>query len=615
MKRYKYIAVMLSVSMMLTACGGNTSVETAADNINDTDVISESTDGETVTETADTSELFSKRDLSGDYDTAACEQIALSDAGSTSTSSGVTIDQNTITITKEGDYLIEGSLSDGMIIVDVDKTEKVQLILNGVNMNSATSAPIYVRQADKVFVTLADGTTNTLANGGTFTAIDDNNIDAVIFSKDDLTLNGTGSLNINSPAGHGVVSKNDLVITNGTYEITAASHGLLGKDSVAIADGSFTITAGKDAIHSEDDEDDTTGKVFIVDGDFSFSAESDGISALNEVNIMGGKIVIEKSYEGLEARCINISGGEIDLTSSDDGLNATDKRSTATSQTTQNQAPEMPADQDKSAKPAKKQEEIATQQGEPASDTAQDQMDWKVNRGFGGGGGKGDTQSEANINILGGIVKINAEGDGIDSNGSLTVSGGEIYVAGPSNSGNAALDYGINATISGGIVVAAGQSGMAQNFGSDSTQGSILVNTQEKNEAGSGITLLDSDGKELLAWTAEKSYNSVVVSCPEIVDGGKYTLKTGETSTEITMDGLIYGSGSSMGGGMHGGGGRPDGQRPEFQDGAKPEDMPEMPDGAKPEDMPEPPQIPDGEQPEGLKELPQMPEGEPTEEL
>ena len=112
--------------------------------------------------------------------------------------------------------------------------------------------------------------------------------------------------------------------------------------------------------------------------------------------------------------------------------------------------------------------------------------------------------------------------------------------------------------------MAAGQSGMAQNFGSDSTQGSILVNMQEKNEAGSIVTLLDSEGKELVAWTAEKSYNSVVVSCPEIVDGGKYTLKTGETSTEITMDGLIYGSGFSFGGGMHGGGGKPDGQRPEW---------------------------------------------------
>lgn len=555
MKRYKYIAAMLSTTMMLTACSGNTTADTTAVSQNDTNVITTDTNESAVTDTAtDTSELFSDRDLSGDYDASACEQITLSDAGSASDYDGVTIDENIITITKEGEYLLEGELSDGMIIVDVDKTQKVQLILNGVSINSETSAPIYVRQADKVFVTLADGTTNTLTNGGNFTAIDDNNIDAVIFSKDDLTLNGTGNLSINSPAGHAIVSKNDLVVTNGTYDIIASSHALSGKDSVAIADGNFTIVAGKDAIHSEDDEDDTVGKVFIAGGNISCSAESDGISAINEINIMGGKIVIEKSYEGLEARCINISDGEIDLTSSDDGLNATDKRSTATVQTA-------------------------------------------------GGGGMGDTQSDASINISGGIVKINAEGDGIDSNGYLTISGGEVYVAGPSNSGNGALDYGIDATISGGIVVAAGQSGMAQNFGTNSTQGCILVDTQQQNEAGSSITLLDSDGNELVAWNSEKSYNSVVISCPEIVDGGKYTLKTGETTTEIIMEGLVYGNSSNFGG-MHGGGGKPDGQRP---DRAKPEDMPEIPDGEKPEGMKEPPEMQSGEQTGNMPEPSEVP--------
>lgn len=557
MKRYKYIVVMLSTTMMLTACSGNVAVNTTVTNQNESNVTTTDTTENSVTDTVtDTSELFSDRDLSGDYDASACEQITLSDEGSVSDSKGVTINENTITITQEGQYLIEGALSDGMIIVDVDKTQKVQLILNGVNINSETSAPIYVRQADKVFVTLADGTTNTLTNAGTFIAIDDNNIDAVIFSKDDLTLNGTGSLSINSPAGHAIVSKNDLVITNGTYDITSALHALSGKDSVAIADGNFTIVAGKDAIHSQDDEDDTVGKVFITGGNISCSVESDGISAINEINIMAGKIVIEKSYEGLEARCINISGGEIDLTSSDDGLNATDKRNTSTDQTTQNQTSEMIPDQTEIKESAMKPENSAP-------DAEQNQVDWKMNRGAGGGGGENDTQSDASINISGGIVKINAEGDGIDSNGYLTVSGGEIYIAGPSNSGNGALDYGIDATISGGIIIAAGQSGMAQNFGTNSTQGCILVNTQQQNEAGSSITLLDSDGNELVAWNSEKSYNSVVISCPEIVDGGNYTLKTGEITTEIMMEGLIYGSSSNFGGEMHGGGGKPDGQRPD----------------------------------------------------
>jgi hypothetical protein len=165
----------------------------------------------------------------------------------------------------------------------------------------------------------------------------------------------------------------------------------------------------------------------------------------------------------------------------------------------------------------------------------------------------GDTQEDANINITGGIIYINAEGDGVDSNGYFTMAGGELYVTGPSNGGNGALDYGISATITGGIVVAAGQSDMAVNFDSDSTQGSILVNTSSQNEAGTQIVLTDSNGNKLIEWTMEKRYNSVVISCPDIVDGGTYTVQMGDNSTEVTMDGLIYGSGFGMGGGFGGG--------------------------------------------------------------
>lgn len=276
-----------------------------------------------------------------------------------------------------------------MIIVDVDKTEKVQLVLDGVDISCATSAAIYVKSADKVFVTLPDATENTLTNGGSFVAVDDNNIDAVIFSKDDLTLNGTGKLTVDSPAGHGIVSKNDLVIADGTYDITAECHGMTGKDSVAVADGDFRIQAGEDAIKSDNNDDDTMGSVHILGGTYALAGGSDGINALNEINISGGKIVVEQSGEGIEARIINISGGEIDITSSDDGLNATDKRQSAKEET---------ADVQKAA-------------------------DKK-----GGRGGMNDNDPEASINISGGILRVDAEGDGLDSNGYILVSGGEVYV-------------------------------------------------------------------------------------------------------------------------------------------------------------------------------------------
>ncbi len=512
-KRYFMIAVICALSLCAVSCGS----AMEPDN--------------TVNAAAKETQLFSDRDLSGEYDAAACDSITLSDAGCTTDSKKVTIDGSVITITGEGDYLLEGALSDGRIVVDVDKNEKVQLVLNGVALTSKTSAAIYVKKADKVFITLADGTKNTLANGGTFESVDDNNIDAVIFSKDDLTLNGTGELSVNAPAGHGIVSKNDLVVTNGTYEITASSHGMTGKDSVAVADGNFYITAGKAAVKSVNDDDLTQGNVSITGGAFTLSAGSDGITALNELNISGGRIVIDALNEGLEARVLNLSGGELEITAQDDGLNATDKRT-----------------------------DIDTDTGTDAETAADTEKNFR-------GGGKGKSHSQASIKISGGVIRIDAEGDGVDSNGSFYMSGGELYVAGPSSGGDSALDYDIEASISGGIVVAAGQSGMAQNFWEASTQGAILVNTSAQNAAGSDIVLLDSEGKELLAWTMQKSYNSVVISTPEIQAGSSYTVKTGDLSTEVTMEGLIYGEGGGFGGGRQG-----------FKKGERPEGKPELSD-------------------------------------
>lgn len=582
-KQCQITAAFLVCGMLVTACGkqgdnhadtGTNAVASDAqqaditavqnDEKNDTSVIS----GAAYTGTTiDTAKLFSNRDLSGEYDASGCSHITLSDAGCAADSKNVAVDGSIVTITGEGDYIVSGTLSDGMIIVDVDKSEKVQLVLNGVDIMSEASAAIYVKKADKVFITLADGTENILKNGGTFEEIDDNHIDAVIFSKDDLTLNGTGTLIIDSPADHGIVSKNELVVTNGIYQITAASHGMAGKDNVAVAGGSFQITAGKDAIQSENEDDDTLGFVYIADGEFVLSAGSDGVSAVNEISIAGGSVTVKESYEGLEARVINISGGKIDITSGDDGLNATDKRASASADTEQNA--------DMAVKTADgdfgKREGTGDTQTERTGDDGEGtRKDFQGGRG-GFGGGMGDTQADANINISGGVVRINAEGDGVDSNGYITVSGGELYVTGPSSGKDGALDYGIDASISGGIVVAAGQSGMAQNFGAGSTQGTILVNTQQQNVAGSEIALFDSTGRKLVAWTMEKDYNSVVVSCPDVKEGSSYTVQTGEITTEIVMDQLVYGEGFGFGGGRSGF----QGGMPDFENGERPGGMPE----------------------------------------
>ena len=291
----------------------------------------------------DAADMFTKRDKQSDYASEDATEITLSDSKSTCNSPAVRISDNQITITRAGTYVLSGSLTNGQIVVDVSG-EKVQIVLKDASINCDTSAAIYVKSADKVFVTLAENTSNTLTNTKDFVAIDDNNIDAVIFSKSDLSLNGSGTLTIHAAYGHGIVSKDDLVITSGTYDITAARHALSGKDSVRIADGVFTLNAKKDGIHSENTDNDEKGFIYIADGTFSITCDSDGMDAEETLQVDGGTITIAagddglhadgdlvlndgtititKSYEGLEGKTVTIAGGSYAVTSSDDGVNA-----------------------------------------------------------------------------------------------------------------------------------------------------------------------------------------------------------------------------------------------------------------------------------------------------
>ena len=253
-------------------------------------------------------------------------EITLNAQSISATSDDITISGTTITITEEGTYSFSGELSDGNIIVDTSKDEKVHIVLNGVSINSNTFAPIYVAQADKVSVTLKEGTTNTLTNGGSFIAIDDNNVDAVIYSKDDITFKGAGTLIITSPSGKGIVGKDDVTITDGTYEITASESAIRANDSVKIDDGSFTIVTDADGIHAEKSDDDSLGDIYITEGKFDINAKDDGIHATTTLVIDGGTFTITAD-EGLEATVVTINGGNISIEASDDGINAAKKSS------------------------------------------------------------------------------------------------------------------------------------------------------------------------------------------------------------------------------------------------------------------------------------------------
>lgn len=281
MKKMKLIPALLTASLLL-GCGQQQTVAAAS-------LPTEaSVPAQVVALTSlNTDELFSNRDLEGSVDLSKAQTITLSGSTAKTDAPGVSIEGSTVTIGQEGVYLLSGTL-EGQIIVNAGKNDKVQLVLSGADIRSASSAAIYCKAADKVFLTLAEGTQNRLSNAGTFTAIDDTAIDGAVYAKTDLTLNGTGSLTVDSPEGHGIVSKDELVITEGSYEVNAGQHGLTGKDCICIAGGNFRITAGEDGIHAKHSEDASAGFLFIRSGSFVIDAAQDGISATGLIEIQDG---------------------------------------------------------------------------------------------------------------------------------------------------------------------------------------------------------------------------------------------------------------------------------------------------------------------------------------
>lgn len=529
MKRKVVLAFLLTGALVLSGCS-------KTNNSNETSSGSTSTDSSA--QGIDVSNMFSDRDKEIGYDEENSTVIKLSDDSTTCDSDAVQISGNTVTIIDEGTYILSGTLTDGMVIVDAEDTDKVQLVLDGVDITSAESAAIYVREADKVFITTASDSQNTLTNGGTYTAIDDDNIDAAIFSKSDLTLNGAGSLTITAKAGHGVVSKDDLVLTSGTYQIDAASHGLSGKDSVRIASGSYTIVSGKDGIHAENADDTSLGFVYLADGAFDITSDGDGISAGNWLQADGGVYTVKAG------------GGSENVQKSDGEWQFGPGQQTESTDTTEEDTVSMKA--------IKAAGELILKGGKYSLDSADDTIHSNANITISDGeftlaSGDDGIHADSATTISGGTIDITESYEGIEGL-SIDITGGETYVSGPTNDGNSALDYNGTGTVTGGIFIAAGSSGMAENFGDSSTQGVMMV-TVNSQAAGSAVSLSDSSGNELVSWTPEKEYTSVIISCPEITTGQEYTLTTGSDTTQITMDSIVYGSGSGMGGNPGNGGG------------------------------------------------------------
>lgn len=527
-------------------------------------------------------------------------KITLSDTNINISGSGAEEKDGTVTITEGGTYVFSGSLSNGRIVVNAPDKE-VTVVLNGADITCSYSSPLYAYKASSATVYLLKDTENKLTDGESYTYSDsyssseDEEPNACLYSKSDLIIAGAGSLTVNAGFNNGITGKDTLRIDSATITVKAENHGINGKDYLTLKSAKVSVTSGGDALRSTNDSDGTLGYITSVNSDLTLTAGEDGIQAQTvltasggniniksgggsgaklsgdtsakgikagtslvlldgtftldccddavhsngsaaisggtfsistgddsvhadeSLKISGGTINIAKSYEGLEGATVDITGGDITIKASDDGINAAG--------------------------------------GNDGS-------------GFGGGMAR-DTfggSSSYCVNISGGKLNIDASGDGIDSNGSLTVSGGETYISGPTSGGDSALDYDGTAAITGGIFIAAGSSGMAQNFGDSSTQGSIMLTYQAFSSG--KISVADADGNVLAQYTPSKNYSCVVISCPGLTKGNTYSVSACGQSQSVTLDSIIYGSGS-MGGGQPGQGGQqPDGNPGQQGDGS-----------------------------------------------
>ncbi|MBQ8840762.1 MAG: carbohydrate-binding domain-containing protein [Clostridia bacterium] len=508
-------------------------------------------------------EMFTNKDLTNDIEEASIIEIRLLGDSILCDHQGVKIDGRCATIKDSGIYLISGNLENGSLIVDGDNI-KPHLILSDVTIEGGTLAPIYIKSCNKTFITLKEETSNRLSTSGEFVQVDDNNVDSVIYAKDDVTINGTGKLIVDSPNGHGIVAKDDLVISSGNIEINALNHGIDANNSVRLATPKLSIVSGKDGIHTEN-EDENYGYIYMSQPIIEVIAQGDGVSASGLIQIKNGKIKINStkgeltdSYKGIKSgSTLIIEGGTLEIESYDDCLHSVNMIIATVEATLETMDDGLHADEKMEINGGKIEIinsyegieglNITINSGEInliASDDGINSAGGNDNSGFGGGfgndnfgrpgsrpggmgGGMGTTSSNGSIVINGGTIYIQASGDGIDSNGYLEINGGIVTVCGPTRGDTAVLDYDTTGTINGGSFVGTGSSMMAQTL--TSTNHGIISLSVGTRSSGEVIMITDDSGNELLNYTPQLDYAIFIVSIPELVKGESYTVRIGSS--------------------------------------------------------------------------------------
>lgn len=500
----------------------------------------------------------------------------------------VSIDLNSqkedLIIKEAGTYQLSGSLQ-GTITITVKQTETVRLILNNVNIQARSSAAIHCTQAKKLIISLPEGTINTLSDAEVYTDTSENAPSSTIFAQDDLTINGMGTLNLKGNKNDGIISKDTLKLMEGNYEIAALDNGIVGRDYLYVHDGAYHMNVGKDGLKANYDKDDTKGDVIIESGSFDITAENDGIQAERALSIYGGTFQIvsgggsenastsananqpggfgrwnfEKNedtetpsakgikssadltiYDGVfnfdcSDDCIHananvtVKGGEFTLLSGDDGMHADGTLSI-----------EGGVINVKKSYEGLEGCDVIIQAGDIAIVSMDD--------GINAAGGSDEETSQPSMDhfmagdntlkILGGTIQIDADGDGIDSNGEIIMEEGTLVIFGPSDNGNGAIDYEKSFTMNGGTMIAVGSSGMAQGISQDSTQNAIMFNITSQ-KADTLVYLSDANGNVILGVQPTKDYDNVVISSAKLKDQGTYILYCGGNSGNVNDAGIM----------------------------------------------------------------------------
>ena len=603
--------------------------------------------------------------------------ITFEESSVNSKAAGVNVKDGTATISSSGTYVVTGTAKNGQIIVDTEDKGTVWIIFADADITNTVNSPVYIKNAKKTIISAAAGTENTLTDAQEYTY--DNETDeepsACIFSKDDLVISGNGKLTINGNFNNGIASKDTLEINDTNLTVTAKNNGIKGKDYLIIRSGDIEVNALGDGLKSDNTSDSKLGYILIENGNINITSGEDGIQAETCMKITGGEINIttgdgakttstgnmwgggntasDTSIKGIKAgvditvtggnitvnseddaihtnSSIQIDGGRFNIASGDDGIHADTKLEINGGEIDITQSYEGIESLD-----------ITINDGDikiAASDDGINAAGGNDGSSMGGRPGMNSfSASTGSVSINGGDIYVNAYGDGLDSNGSVTMTGGEVYIDGPENDGNGALDYDSTFNMTGGILVAAGSSGMLQTVSQSSSQNCITVVTSSYKNGGTEFVLKNSSEAEVISYTPSKRYNSIIVCTPDIKSGEKYTAYfdgNAEGSVEVTSvlssignAGGFGGNGNFGGNGGFGGGhgGRRDsdfsgnempdmGEAPSDFNGDMP-DMKEQPSGFN-ENMPDMREQPSGfdenmpdmrEQPSGFDEnMPDM---------